>query len=58
MRIPTLLTVLGLALSVRAADPFVVPQFLKDLDQLQEAKKEAADLHKGISFLLMEPGST
>lgn len=54
---------LGLALfmgvaALRASDPLVVPSFVKNFEQLDLAKQEAAEGKKGLSFLLMEPGST
>ena len=58
MRICMLLGCLWAAASLQAAEPFVAPSFVKELKDLEQAKKEAADSHKGITFLLMEPGST
>lgn len=46
------------ALTLSAAEPFKVPSFVKELKDLKQAQKEAADSNKGVTFLLMEPGST
>ncbi len=52
-----LLSLIG-AVSIQAADPFVAPDFVKELDALSEVKKKATKDNKGVTFLLMEPGST
>tara|TARA_R110000850_G_scaffold60760_3_gene139220 strand:+ start:1077 stop:1253 length:177 start_codon:yes stop_codon:yes gene_type:complete len=44
--------------SLHAADPFVVPSFLKELTELDEVMSEAAQANKGVTFMLMAPGST
>ena len=44
--------------ALQAAEPFVTPDFVKQLESLEAVKKEAADSNKGVTFLLMEPGST
>lgn len=44
--------------ALQAADPLVVPSFVKTFEALDQAKQEAAAANKGLSFLLMEPGST
>ena len=41
-----------------AAEPFKAPDFVKEFKDLKQAQKEAADSNKGVTFLLMEPGST
>ena len=56
----TLVSLIGAA-ALHAAEPLIVPDFVKffeDLENLDGVKKEAAEKNKGISFLLMEPGST
>ena len=50
-------TLLGTS-ALHAADPFVVPSFVKELEDLDEVMSDAARERKGITFLLMEPGST
>ena len=40
------------------AEPFKAPDFVKEFKDLKQAQKEAADSNKGVTFLLMEPGST
>ena len=58
MRIAVSLAFLIGATTLQAAKPLVLPSFVKDFEQLEEAKKEAAEANKGITFLLMAPGST
>ena len=41
-----------------AAEPFQTPDFVKEFKDLKQAQQEAADSNKGVTFLLMEPGST
>ncbi|MDF1816502.1 MAG: hypothetical protein P1V20_30150 [Verrucomicrobiales bacterium] len=48
----------GPSLLLHAAEPFVPPQFVKELKDLQSVKSLAARDNKAVSFLLMEPGST
>ena len=60
MKINGLLTglfVLGLSF-LNGAEPFVPPSFVKELKDLEKVKVDAAKENKGITFLLMEPGST
>jgi hypothetical protein len=58
MRIALLLVSLVGAAALQAAEPLIVPDFVKYFDELEEAQKEAVKANKGITFLLMEPGST
>lgn len=61
MRIALVLVSLVGAAALHAAEPLIVPDFVvffEDLENIDEVKKEAAENNKGISFLLMEPGST
>ena len=58
MRIALLLVSLVGAAALHAAEPLIVPDFVKYFDELEEAQKEAVKANKGITFLLMEPGST
>ena len=58
MRIAAALAFLIAATTLHAAPPLVLPSFVKDFEELEEAKKEAAEANKGITFLLMAPGST
>ena len=59
MKISVLLAfILGTALSLQAAPPFVTPSYVKELEDLEKVKKTAAENNKGITFFLMEPGST
>ena len=51
------LIVLGLSF-LNGAEPFVAPSFVKELKDLEKVKADAAKENKGITFLLMEPGST
>ena len=51
------LFVLGLSV-LDGAEPFVAPSFVEELKDLEKIKVEAAKENKGITFLLMEPGST
>tara|TARA_R110002096_G_scaffold27577_1_gene84182 strand:- start:1316 stop:1516 length:201 start_codon:yes stop_codon:yes gene_type:complete len=44
--------------SLHAAEAYKVPSFLKELDDLDEVMSEAAQTNKGVTFLLMSPGST
>ncbi|MGY8639627.1 MAG: hypothetical protein ACKVJU_00885 [Verrucomicrobiales bacterium] len=46
------------AASLFAAEQFVAPSFVKELDQLEKIQKKAAKENKAVTFLLMEPGST
>ena len=48
----------GASALLHAAEPFVAPDFVKTFEEMEEAKEEAARDKKGITFLLMEPGST
>ncbi len=43
---------------LHAAEPFVAPDFVKELEDLPEVVERANVENKGITFLLMEPGST
>ena len=52
------LVFLGITHSIHAAEPFVAPSFVKELKDLEEVKKAAAENNLAITFLLMEPGST
>jgi len=45
-------------LAASAAEPFVAPDCVRELDELEEAMATASSERKGITFLLMEPGST
>ncbi len=45
-------------LSLHGADKYVVPDFVKELDDLGEVMEMAASSNKGITFLLMDPDST
>ena len=58
MRIALLLVTLVGAAALHAAEPLIVPDFVKYFEELEEAQKEAVKANKGITFLLMEPGST
>ncbi len=61
MRIALALVSLVGAAALHAAEPLIVPDFVvwfEDLENLDEVKKEAAEKKQGISFLLMQPGST
>ena len=61
MRIALALVSLIGATALHAAEPLIVPDyvvFFEDLENIDEVKKEAAEKNMGISFLLMEPGST
>ena len=58
MRIAVALAFLIGAAALQAADPLVMPSFVKNFEELEEAKKEAAKSNRGIMFLLMAPGST
>ena len=58
MRLAVSLAFLIGAATLQAAPPLVLPSFVKDFEELEEAKKEAAEANKGITFLLMAPGST
>ncbi|MDF1752536.1 MAG: hypothetical protein P1U89_07175 [Verrucomicrobiales bacterium] len=52
------LVVLGMVSIAQAAEPFVAPDFVRELEDLDEVKKQAESGNKAVSFLLMEPGST
>lgn len=41
-----------------ASEPFEAPSFVKELEDLDEVRADAASANKGVTFLLMEPGST
>ena len=59
--LPVLLAVCSASLSISLAkpsDPFVAPSFVKELTDLEEVIKTATEANKGVTFLLMEPGST
>ena len=58
MRITLFLATLMGAVALQAAEPLVMPDFVKNFEELEEAQKEAAEAKKGITFLLMAPGST
>ncbi len=61
MKIALVLVSLIGAAALHAAEPLNVPDFViwfEDLDNLDGVKKDAAEENKGISFLLMAPGST
>lgn len=45
-------------ISAYAADPFEIPSFVKELDQLDKVMSDAAKENKGVTFLLMQSGST
>jgi len=56
----TLISLIGAA-GLHAGEPLITPDFVKyleDLENLDGVKKEAAEKNKGVTFLLMEPGST
>ena len=48
----------AMSLQLQAAPPLVLPDYVKQFEELEEAKKLAAKENKGITFMLMEPGST
>ncbi len=50
--------VLLAALSAQAAEAFKLPSHVKELEDLDKAIAKAEKEQKGITFLLMEPGST
>ena len=55
-----LLTLMG-AVTLHAGEPLKVPDFVKfleDMENLDGVMKEATAQNKGVTFLLMEPGST
>jgi hypothetical protein len=58
MKIGLFLASLAGVVALQASEPLVVPSFVKYFKDLDEAKKEAAASNKGLTFLLMEPGST
>ena len=58
MRLALILVSLIGAAALQAGDPLVVPDFVKYFEELDEAKSLAAEKKKGLTFLLMEPGST
>ncbi len=58
LRLLSVAVVLIAAISARAADPFVLPSHVKELEDLDKAISKAEKEQKGITFLLMEPGST
>ena len=58
MRIALFLAPLLCAVALQAAEPLVMPDFVKTFEELEEAQEEAAEAKKGITFLLMAPGST
>lgn len=58
MRIALIFASLIGAATLHAADPFVTPSFVKSFEELGDAREIAAKEKKGITFLLMEPGST
>lgn len=60
MKLSLLLVVLvfASALSLPAADAFKLPSHVKELEDLDKAIAKAEKEQKGITFLLMEPGST
>ena len=59
MKIPSalILGLLGVS-QLLAGDPIQLPKDIRLLTQLEQVKQEAADQNKGISFMLMDPGST
>ena len=50
--------VFATVLSLPAADAFKLPSHVKELEDLDKAIAKAEKERKGITFLLMEPGST
>lgn len=44
--------------SLSAAEAFKTPSFVKELEDLDKVIKKATEENKGVTFLLMEPGST
>ncbi|MDB4662432.1 hypothetical protein OAE61_02235 [Verrucomicrobiales bacterium] len=58
MKISLLVGCLFGAVSLFAADPFVAPSFVKELEDLEKVQKKAIKENKAVTFLLMEPGST
>lgn len=58
MRIGLFLASFAGVVALQASEPLVVPSFVKTFKELDQAKKEAAETNKGLTFLLMEPGST
>ena len=48
----------ALSFQLQAAPPLVLPDYVKQFEELEEAKKLAAKENKGLAFMLMEPGST
>jgi hypothetical protein len=49
---------LALVGSLSAAEAFKTPSFVKELEDLDKVIKKATEENKGVTFLLMEPGST
>ncbi|MDF1858993.1 MAG: hypothetical protein P1U87_02195 [Verrucomicrobiales bacterium] len=44
--------------SLSAAEAFKTPSFVKELEDLDKVIRKATEENKGVTFLLMEPGST
>ena len=58
MKIGVLLTCLIPIFALHAAEPFVTPSFVKELEEIDSVKEDATEKNKAVAFLLMEPGST
>jgi len=54
----TLLAGVFACAALHAAEPFEAPSFVKELEDLDDVITTASSENKGITFLLMEPGST
>ena len=52
------LAVAGFVNFLHGAEPFVPPEFVKELKDLDAVMSDAEANNKGVTFLLMEPGST
>jgi hypothetical protein len=57
-RLLSVAVVLLATLSAQAAEAFKLPSHVKALEDLDKAIAKAEKEQKGITFLLMEPGST
>ena len=57
-RLLSVAVVLFAAISAHAAEAFKLPSHVKELEDLDKAIAKAEKEQKGITFLLMEPGST
>lgn len=58
MKTPITLVTAMLAAASFAAPPLELPSLVKPLKKLESSMGEAAKQKKGVTFLLMEPGST